>query len=413
MKVNVYHARNPSFVTIAINADYVWPDVVLGERACPRVDGWWGPHEYAILPQLYDSSSPYMAWIPSLDAYRSDDFARKTGLDPAIVLLDFDIFPLVPVANHFDSTSTPSSINPPRHPSLPNKPNKAGTGGIKTVGLNFCSASDAMRRIIKTQVDSLSNRVRSLIVELEKDASHSIRPPTQALFHLQQAYYWNLLPGTNTECGHYLILAGMKRAVMELHGFILWYHDYRHTLDHARPIIRRYQKWFRTRGALVANEADYAYLGKHDIPAWATISADEFKPSSSARAVPLLTIPTHREPMFPAAYKGGHHTVLFFYPPEVDEDSSFELSARGYAARRDTYHFNNDIAKVHEKMRNEQRMAVVTTIAKILILGALQRLPLDYTILCSRDQPIISFRCIRTITTTSNHLVRFHRWLRG
>jgi hypothetical protein len=210
-----------------------------------------------------------------------------------------------------------------------------------------------MRRVVKTQVDTLSERVGEVIAELGSDLSHRIRLPEQALFHLKQAYYWNSLPGTNTECGYRLILAGMKRAAMELHGFILWYRDYKASL---RPIVRKYQKWYRSRGAVVYDEEDYAYLGRHDIPAWMTVDADAWKPNPSARAVSITPIPIHRDPMFPPGYKGGHHTAIFFYPPEAED--RFELAARGYAGRRDVYEFHTEIAKIHDKMHDKQRRII-------------------------------------------------------
>jgi hypothetical protein len=189
-----------------------------------------------------------MAWIPSLDAYGSANFSRLIGLDPTIVILSFDSFPLVPSPDHFKTAHIHSTTHPilPIHSSLPTKPGTV-TGGVKKPALDFCSASDAMRRVVKTQVDTLSERVGEVIAELGSDLSHRVRLPEQALFHLKQAYYWNSLPGTNTECGHRLILAGMKRAAMELHGFILWYRDYKASLNQARPVVRKYQKWYRWR----------------------------------------------------------------------------------------------------------------------------------------------------------------------
>ena len=356
-KVDVYHFINPSSVIVAINTDCIWPEVPSGERAYPRSDGWWGPHEYALLPQPYDSSSPYMAWIPSLDAYDSADFSRLTGLDPTIVMLNFSSFPLVPSPDHFKTTHIQLTTNPrlPIHPSLPTKPGSV-TGGVKKPGLDFCSASDAMRRVVKTQVDTLSERVGQVVADLGSDPSHRIRLPEQALFHLKQAYYWNLLPGTNTECGHHLILAGMKRAAMELHGFILWHRDYKASLNQARPIVRKYQKWYRSRGAVVSDEEDYAYLARRDIPAWMTIDAHTWKPNPSARAVCTTPIPIHRDPMFPPGYKGGHHTAILFYPPEAEDP--FELSARGYAGRRDVYELHTEIARIHDKMHDKQRTII-------------------------------------------------------
>jgi hypothetical protein len=362
-RVDVHHLHSPSLVTVAINVDYIWPETRPEDKACARSDGWWGPHEYAILPQSYDRSSPYIAWIPSLSAYRHPDFARLTGLDPAIMLMDFVAFPLVPVPGHSTPGHIPSTVQPPLHPSLPTKP---GVSDIKAPDLDFCSASHSMKQVVKTQVDNLLDDARKVIAEYENLNNGSIRLPVQALFNLKQAYYWNLLPGTNTECGHRLILAGMKRAAMELHGFILWYKDYQTPLSE-NPIPRKYPTWFRCRGALVTNEDDYAYLGERGIPAWMKIAFNRFDPLPSARAVSITTIPTSRDLMFPPSYKGGHHTAILFYPPEAEDASLFELSARGYAGRRDVYQFHSGIARVHEKMRNEQCTFTLNMVSDVLM----------------------------------------------
>jgi len=79
-----------------------------------------------------------------------------------------------------------------------------------------------MRAVVKEKVFVLIADVRQAIDELEKcPASHCTHLPEQALFCLQQAYYWNILPRTVTAAGHLLVLAGLKRAVLELHGFLL------------------------------------------------------------------------------------------------------------------------------------------------------------------------------------------------
>jgi hypothetical protein len=353
-KFDVYHFHNPSLITVAFNVNYIWPETLLQEKPCARLDGWWGPHEYAILPQPFDPSSPYMAWIPSLDAYRQPEFARLTGLDPAIVLLDFADFPLVPVEGHFSPPDARPTIDPPLCPSLPMRP---GTANTTRPRLNFCSASEPMKLVISTQLEKLSRPAIRALAEIRDD---SVRLPIQALYHLKQSYYWNLLPGTNTTAGHHLILAGMKRAVMELHGFILWYQDYKRGLDPwPRPIAREFQKSFRCRGALVENQDDCDYLEKRDIPVWMKIDTEKFQPHHSARAVSLTPIPIHRQPMFPANYKGGHHAALFFYPPDPEDGCSFELSARGYSGRRDIYQIDAEIARVHEKIHHERGTVVL------------------------------------------------------
>jgi hypothetical protein len=348
--VNVCNSSCRSFVTIATNTEEIWPCPSAGS-ADPRTDGWWGPHEYAVLPQSFDRSSPYLAWIPSLNSYNDLQFFRYSGIDPTIIRLDFMHHPLVPVSGYYHPVPPTAALS--RYPcsSLPSKPT---TATRKTTVLDFCSASDAMICVVKTQVDDLINRVRPLITQLDNDPdTRFVRPPEQALFYLQQARYWNSLPRTNTERGHRLILGGMKRAAMELHGFILWHRDHRLSVDE-RPMVRKHQKWFRTRGAFVNNEDDYAFLAKRDIPVWMNIAVDAFQLPRSARPVSLTAIPIHCDLMFPRGHKDGHHTAIFFYPPKVDDNALFELAARGYAGRLDIYQLNTQIANVHEKMHRDK-----------------------------------------------------------
>jgi hypothetical protein len=148
-----------------------------------------------------------MAWIPSLDAYHHPDFARLTGLDPAIVLLDFATSPLVPIEGHSSPARVQVSVHPPLSASLPMK---LGMANMDTHRLNFCSASEPMKLLVKMQVDKLLDHAGDVIAELTDDC---IRLPMQVLFHLKQAYYWNLLPGTNTEAGHHLISVATTRLV--------------------------------------------------------------------------------------------------------------------------------------------------------------------------------------------------------
>ena len=350
--VTVYQSSLQSFITIATNTEEIWPRLSPGEKACPRADGWWGPHEYAVLPQPFDWSSPYLAWIPSLKAYDDPQFDRRSGVDPTIIHLDFNKYPLIRVSGFYDSVPPTPKTPSLRHPSLPSKPRHSIADAAI---LDFCTASDAMTRIVKTQVDNLIDRVRVLITQARNDLdTRSVRLPEQALFYLKQARYWNSLPGTNTECGHRLILAGMKRAAMELHGFILWRHDQQLLVDEGLTSAQKHRTLFRARGALVDNEDDYAFLAKRGIPVWMKIPANAFEPPPSARLVSFTTIPIHRDPMFPPGHKSGHHTALFFYPPIVDDTSSFELAARGYAGRLDIYQPNAQIADVHQRMHSDR-----------------------------------------------------------
>ena len=50
--VHCYHVISPGHAIISINADTIWAPVRASNRPAPRLDGWWGPHEYAILPLI-------------------------------------------------------------------------------------------------------------------------------------------------------------------------------------------------------------------------------------------------------------------------------------------------------------------------------------------------------------------------
>ena len=227
LTIDVFCKLYPKAV-VAANTDVIWIKDFWQEQVSARSDGWWGPHEYAIIPQKLDKCSPYMAWIPSQDSYNDDRFSQYTGLDPTLALISFTEFPLI-------SAVEPSTPSPQLQPiaGLPLKP--LYVNHLK-VDHSLVNTSDDMRAVIKERVAALTAEVERIIDDLKDDNSyHSIRMPTQALFHLQQAYYWNLLPGTVSRVGHTLVLAGLKRAVYELHGFLLWMKDCKNLVEGQSP----------------------------------------------------------------------------------------------------------------------------------------------------------------------------------
>jgi hypothetical protein len=192
-----------------------------------------------------------MAWIPSQASYKDCRFSEYTGLDSTLALISFDEYPLSVTS---DPSTPPEQLGLPPIAGLPPKPQHVNPNKTEH---SLVSTSDEMRAVIREGVSALTADVERAIDNI-KDNNHyrSIRMPTQALFHLQQAHYWNILPGTVTKIGHTLVLAGLKRAVYELHGFLLWIRD-RDIPIETQPLQRFRAKLYSMRGVYVENTNDY------------------------------------------------------------------------------------------------------------------------------------------------------------
>jgi hypothetical protein len=256
--VDVFCTSNLKTV-VAANTDVIWSKDVRQEQAAARVDGWWGPHEHAILPQSLDRTSPYMAWIPSQASYNDYRFSEYTGLDSTLALISFVQYPLS-ITN--DPSTSPHQSGLPPIAGLPSKPQYVNP---QKTDHSLVSTSNEMRAVIREGVSALMADVQCVIDNIkDNDRYRSIRMPTQALFHLQQAYYWNILPGTVTKIGHTLVLAGLKRAVYELHGFLLWIKD--RDMPVETQLLQRFRgKPYSTRGVYVDNANDYHAIGQYGV----------------------------------------------------------------------------------------------------------------------------------------------------
>ena len=349
--VHCYHVISAGRAIISVNADTIWAPVRASDRPAPRLDGWWGPHEYAILPHPLDLSSPYLAWIPSLKSYDETHFHNETGCDPTLVRITFDKYPLSPI----DDSDLPSQPPQPfvgQVAGLPNKPRVLRPTRVHLHTLHVASSS--MCAIAKAKVYELIAEVSAVIAKSKGDSRFDrIRYPEQALFRLEQAYLWTRL--NNTTSGHQLILIGLKRAVLELHGFLLW-HKYYSTMTFS-PGQRRTEpsrKSYPMRGVYVDNIADYNSFGRLGVAVFHEVSLQKADIPFHAREVDLAPIPIERNLLFPEGYSGGHHCYVYFYPPIVHEDVPYELAARGYWSRSDVYRPNKEIDKSFENMRRDQ-----------------------------------------------------------
>jgi hypothetical protein len=346
LPVDVFHHTRPSVVIIGSNTDIIYARTFPEETVGARSDGWWGPHEYSILPQIFDETSPYLAWIPTPSAYEDPHFHEYTGLDASLALLSFDKFPLI-----LASMSAGKPVGPPHHTfaGLPSRPLDLDPG---KVGLSFVSTSEAMRAIVKEKVFALISAVRQATNDANNNPDlKSIRMPEQAIFRLQQAYYWNLLPGTVTTIGHVLVLAALKRAAYELHGFLLWLKD--NTLTDLSPQKGQFKKPYKTRGVIVKNARDYHALSRMGVSVYMEADLNIFTLPRSAKETQLSPIPVHRQLLVPYGSRAGHHTFLYFYPPIVEDFALFELAARGYASRLDNYEPNKGIDRLHAQLHKD------------------------------------------------------------
>jgi hypothetical protein len=349
-KIHVYHRILPNRVIIAANADTIWSRKYSNDQPLARSDGWWGPHEYSILPHALDRSSPYLAWIPSLNAYSNSSFREWTSLDPTLVNLSFEDYPLNPVTDTMPPPPSLPQSTPPSIPGLPPKP--VAIERTRSTLHNLYCVPDSMRDILKKHVYELISRVRPVMDSVVAD-SHCvfIRLPTQAVFRLEQAYFW--LRFQNSEAGHQLALCGLKRAVLELHAFLLWRTD-----EPTSPAQQRnwdlFKKPYRTRGTYVDCPMDYNLIGRFGVAVYYEVDLMEVTLPERAKEVDLTPIPIERHPLFPPGYKGGNHTYLYFYPPVVKDSHQLELASRGYSSRTDSYSPNRDIEKIFASIRKEQ-----------------------------------------------------------
>ena len=366
LPVDVFCTSNLKTV-VAANTDVIWIKDIQQEQAAARVDGWWGPHEYAILPHKLDRTSPYMAWIPSQASYNDCRFSEYTGLDSTLALISFVDYPLSVTS---DPSTPPQPLGLPPTAGLPPKPQYINP---QKTDHSLVSTSHEMQAIIREGVSALTADVKRAIDNIkDNDRYHSIRMPTQALFHLQQARYWNLLPGTVTKIGHTLVLAGLKRAVYELHGFLLWIRD-RDIPVETQPLQRFRGKSYSTRGVYVDNTNDYNAIGQHGVAVYMEVDLKHVSLPPTAREVSASPIPNHWQPLLPLGYSGGHHTYIIFYPPTVEHHSLFELAGWGYVSRLDSYEPNRQVNKIVDIMvRDTSELAFSMS---SMMLTVHQRLP--------------------------------------
>lgn len=328
---DVYHQLPDGNIVFGINCSYIprslhWSN---GEDTTPmpRLDGLWGLHEYSMLPYPYDAEYPYLAWIPT-SGYASFKFPARI---PTLIVRD--------------SPSSPLQFC--RHPSWPDR------GYLNR----------ELYQVIREEVFELVELVRGLIHEYEDherkrvsfsrnstlpnpfpDRSSTLFP----LLAMQRACAASVALGLVDLLYRDVLeyLAGLKRAIAELHGFILWHYEAEARENSSIQRVHLH----RIRGAIVSNDTDYDTLNRLGIPTWMVVSFDSLPSLLQSRCVVLANPPTILDcwsaPGSTSSsvdvHRGRfvHNKSLDFYPPLVEPLIPFERAARGYAPRLDR--FRND-----------------------------------------------------------------------
>lgn len=182
LAANVFHFINRPRAIIALNTDVIYSPTSSSDAVAPRSDGWWGPHEYAVLPQPFNKTSPYLAWIPALAAYDDPRFEEFTSLDPSILRLNFADYPLTPSCTSTHSTTPSTGGASHSIPRLPPKPLAPDAGKVE---YSLASTSETMHAVVKQQVFTLISQVkRAIDVASTNPDFASIRMPEEAIFRL-------------------------------------------------------------------------------------------------------------------------------------------------------------------------------------------------------------------------------------
>lgn len=303
LPIDAWHRLSPAEAIVGCGTRYI-PEAFQPkehEDLNPRIDGTWGPREYALLPQLWDPRSPYMSWIPL--APNDLQHLQPNGI------MKFKMDKM-----HFTANTRCTRL-----------------GGLdKTIKAKFDG-----------DVASLRERVHIAkfhAADLIRDPS-AIQPPDVTLDRLDQVLvYLTLQDIYYRDCLE--AVATLKRLVAELQGFVLWARDIG-----VRESIRRP---YSVRGALVPDHRTYKTLVRLGIPTWIKVDLTRFIPppqrfhvalslfsdlceTRTWQELPLILDRTEMpfQPGKDGKLRLVHSKPLWYYPPRVSDASLFEKVARG------------------------------------------------------------------------------------
>lgn len=326
---DVYHLLPGGKLVLGLNCSFIprslhWCSDV-DCTPIPRLDGFWGLLEYSRLPFPYDADYPYLAWIP-LSGFGSFDFAAR-----------------VSTLNVQDAPSiSPAQFC--RHPSWPDR-GYLNRDLYTLVRQDVFQLIECVRNIIK-EYDVQDRKRRAFSKYSSASNPFPDRSNTKfPLLAMQRACAASVALGLSDLLYRDVLeyLAGLKRAISELQGFILWHREVEARESSSIHRLLAY----RSRGVIVHSISDYCTMARLGIPVWILVKSTSSFSLLSNKEVNLTDPPcsmgfwsapgsTSSSADF---YRGEfvHNKHLDYYPPVVDSSASFERAARGYARRNDVF----------------------------------------------------------------------------
>ncbi|KAJ7460237.1 hypothetical protein FB451DRAFT_1500592 [Mycena latifolia] len=170
----------------------------------------------------------------------------------------------------------------------------------------------------------------------------AVRPPVIALVRAHNSAFSLRFPHlTYRDLLEYL--AGLQRSVAELQAYAMWYD--RAQFGDIQPSTRTFELGLR--GSVALSLADYNRLRRLGVPVWLEVASSDLVTPDRRKEVKRspLHIETRTWDEMPveralfASHRGKlvHNKPLEYYPPSVAAIYNYELAARGYAPRQDSF----------------------------------------------------------------------------
>jgi hypothetical protein len=201
-------------------------------------------------------------------------------------------------------------------------------------------------RDFENKLEEVKAAVMNPFHEVIVDSRFShIRPPNNAYARAFEA-----LDRLGKEFGAWRdfveVVRGLQRNLLELFAFADWWHDVQQGDDFRSP--------FRgpTRGSLFDDEDLYANHARWSIASYLIAPNDRFVDPNKR----VNLSPRNKSRMDAMSIQPLLHSLhLWYYPPHVtDVCANFELAARGYAKRLDTFIPTKGFKRMLDKMDNQR-----------------------------------------------------------
>ncbi|KAJ7464016.1 hypothetical protein FB451DRAFT_1403394 [Mycena latifolia] len=195
------------------------------ESPQPCIDGRWGLAEYSLIPQPYDETFPYLAWMPT---------------------------------QKYQRLSLPTYINSFRIIEDPTEPD---TVFVRQSGWRH---RGYLRTEIRERLQSDVVHYIDLVSHIIPDVARlfpAVRPPVIALVRAHNSAFSLRFPHlTYRDLLEYL--AGLQRSVAELQAYTMWYD--RAQFGDIQPSTRTFELGLR--GSVALSLADYNRLRRLGVP---------------------------------------------------------------------------------------------------------------------------------------------------